>query len=125
VQKSRRWSQGLLILPADWREAEIGESREVYVIKRKGYLKIVPKRRVDLPENFDRVDLGVEAIGSWKRFEKKFYEANCVVAAHFSLRRKSPMSRMFSTARPALFPSKSRSILPKPRHSPYAFRTNT
>ncbi|MGQ9781818.1 MAG: hypothetical protein ACUVQ8_06170 [Nitrososphaeria archaeon] len=62
-------AQGRLILPADWREAEIGESRELYIIKRKGYLKIVPKRRVDLTENFDRVDLGVEAIGSWKFFD--------------------------------------------------------
>jgi len=67
-------SQGRLILPADWREAEIGESQELYVIKRKGYLKIVPKRRVDLTENFDKVDLGVENIGSWKQFEKKFHE---------------------------------------------------
>jgi bifunctional DNA-binding transcriptional regulator/antitoxin component of YhaV-PrlF toxin-antitoxin module len=68
-------SQGRLILPADWREAEIGESRELYIIKRKGYLKIVPKRHVDLTENFDKVDLGVETIGNWKQFEKKFYEA--------------------------------------------------
>jgi bifunctional DNA-binding transcriptional regulator/antitoxin component of YhaV-PrlF toxin-antitoxin module len=69
-------AQGRLILPADWREAEIGESRELYIIKRKGYLKILPKRRVDLTENFDKVDLGVEAIGSWKQFEKKFSEAS-------------------------------------------------
>jgi len=69
-------SQGRLILPADWREAEIGESRELYIIKRKGYLKIVPKRRVDLTENFDKVDLTLENIGSWKQFEKKFYEAS-------------------------------------------------
>ena len=68
-------SQGRLILPADWRESEVGESRELYVIKRKGYLKIVPKRRVDLTENFDRVDLGVETIGNWKEFQKRFYEA--------------------------------------------------
>ena len=68
-------AQGRLILPADWREAEIGERRELYIIKRKGYLKIVPKRRVDLTENFDKVDLGVETIGSWRGFEKKFYEA--------------------------------------------------
>jgi bifunctional DNA-binding transcriptional regulator/antitoxin component of YhaV-PrlF toxin-antitoxin module len=27
--------QGRLILPADWRDTEIGESRELYVIKRK------------------------------------------------------------------------------------------
>lgn len=66
-------SQGRLILPVDWRESEVGESRELYVVKRKGYLKIIPKRRVDLTENFDKVDLGVEAIGSWKEFEKRFY----------------------------------------------------
>lgn len=69
-------TQGRLILPADWREAELSESNELYIIKRKGYLKIVPKRRVDLTQNFDKVDMGVEAIGSWKQFEKKFYEAS-------------------------------------------------
>ena len=75
VEVKKMDAQGRLILPADWREVEIGESRELYIIKRKGCLKIVPKRRVDLTENFDKVDLGVEAIESWKQFEKKFYEA--------------------------------------------------
>ena len=69
-------AQGRLILPADWREAELNENKELFIIKRKGYLKLVPKRRVDLTENFDKVDLGVEAIGSWKQFEKKIYEAS-------------------------------------------------
>ena len=68
-------SQGRLILPADWRESEVGESKELYLIKRKGYLKIIPKRRIDLTKNFDKVDLGVETIESWKKFEKKFHEA--------------------------------------------------
>ncbi len=63
--------QGRLTLPADWRENEIGEDRELYVIKRKGYLKIVPKRKIDLTENFDKVDLGVESIGNWKEFLKR------------------------------------------------------
>lgn len=67
-------SQGRLILPADWRESEIAGAQEVYVIKRKGYLKILPKRRVDLVALFDKVDLGVEAIGNWREFEKRFYE---------------------------------------------------
>ena len=53
-------SQGRLILPADWREAELIESRELYIIKRKGYLKIIPKRRVDLTEYFDKIDLDKE-----------------------------------------------------------------
>jgi len=67
-------AQGRLILPADWREAEIGESRELYIIKRKGYLKLVPKRRVDLTKYFDKVDLGVKSIDSWSEFEKKISE---------------------------------------------------
>ena len=65
-------SRGRLVLPLDWREAEVGEDRELYVIKRKGYLKLVPKRRVDLTKYFDSVDLGVKAIGSWRTFERKF-----------------------------------------------------
>jgi len=65
-------SQGRFILPADWRNSELAGVQEVYVIKRKGYLKIVPKRRIDLTQFFDKVDLGVEAIGSWKEFEKRF-----------------------------------------------------
>ena len=57
-------AQGRLILPADWRESQIGESKELYIIKRKGYLKLIPKRRIDLTQCFDKVDLGVEAIGN-------------------------------------------------------------
>ena len=67
-------AQGRFILPADWRETEIGESRELYVIKRKGYLKLVPKRRVDLTKYFDKIDLGVKSIDSWSEFEKKISE---------------------------------------------------
>lgn len=69
-------AQGRLILPIDWRETELKESKDVYIIKQKGCLKIIPKRRVDLTLSFDKIDLGVDAIGSWKEFEKKFYEAN-------------------------------------------------
>jgi bifunctional DNA-binding transcriptional regulator/antitoxin component of YhaV-PrlF toxin-antitoxin module len=66
--------QGRFILPADWHEAEISETRELFVIKKKGYLKLVPKRRFDLTECFDKVDLGIKSIGNWSEFEKKFYE---------------------------------------------------
>ena len=68
--------QGRFILPADWREEELSGSKEVYVIKRKGYLKIIPKQHIDLTKYFDQVDFGVESIGSWKEFEKKFFEAH-------------------------------------------------
>ena len=67
-------AQGRLILPADWREAELSENKELFIIKRKGYLKLVPKRRIDLTECFDKVDLGVKSIGSWREFEKQIYE---------------------------------------------------
>jgi bifunctional DNA-binding transcriptional regulator/antitoxin component of YhaV-PrlF toxin-antitoxin module len=72
VEVKKLDSKGRIILPLDWREAEIGETKEVYVIKGKGYLKLVPKRRIDLTECFDIADLSVDAIGSWSQFEKKF-----------------------------------------------------
>ena len=37
-------------------------------------MKLVPKRRVDLTEYFDKVDLGVKSIGSWAVFERRIYE---------------------------------------------------
>jgi len=46
---------------------------EIYIIKEKRYLKIIPKRKVDLTEYFDKVDLNVEAIENWKDFEKRLY----------------------------------------------------
>jgi bifunctional DNA-binding transcriptional regulator/antitoxin component of YhaV-PrlF toxin-antitoxin module len=60
VEIKKMDAQGRLVLPVDWRAVEIGESRELYIIKRKGYLKIVPKRRVDLTEYFNKVDLNVK-----------------------------------------------------------------
>jgi len=66
--------QGRIILPADWRETELKESSEVYVIKRKGYLKIIPKSKIDLTKFFDKVDLGVDVIRDWKEFERKIRE---------------------------------------------------
>lgn len=66
-------SQGRLILPAKWRESELGPDRELLIIKGEGYIKIVPKRKLDLTKHFDNLDLGVEAIGNWEEFEKKFY----------------------------------------------------
>lgn len=67
-------SQGRFVLPSDWRAFELAGAQEVYVIKGPGYLKVIPKRRSDLTKFFDKVDLGVEAIGDWERFEERFYE---------------------------------------------------
>ena len=73
VEERRVDSQGRLILPPDWRREEMADGSEVYVIKRRGYLKILPKRRANLEELFDGVDLGVEAIGDWGEFERSFH----------------------------------------------------
>lgn len=64
-------SQGRLILPSDWRDDNLkGTRREVYVIRRKDHLKIIPKRKVDLKKFFDVVDLDVGVIGDWNQFER-------------------------------------------------------
>ena len=46
--------------------------KEVFVIKGKGYLKIVPKKKVDLTKFFDSADLGMN-IEDWDKFERRFY----------------------------------------------------
>jgi bifunctional DNA-binding transcriptional regulator/antitoxin component of YhaV-PrlF toxin-antitoxin module len=66
-------SQGRFVLPSDWRESELAGVREIYVIKGPAYLKIVPKRKPDLTKFFDRIDIGVGAIGDWEGFERRFY----------------------------------------------------
>ena len=67
-------SQGRIMLPSDWRSEETQGEGEVYVLKRKGYLKIIPKKRGDLTTLFDSIDLGVEAIDDWDEFEKTVTE---------------------------------------------------
>ena len=67
-------SQGRIMLPNDWRSEEIQGEKEVYVMKREGYLKIIPKKRGNQTELFDSIDLGVEAIDDWDEFEKTVTE---------------------------------------------------
>lgn len=67
-------SQGRLILPSDWRERELKGTSEVYVIRRDGYLKVIPKRKIDLRKFFDAADLGIVSIGEWDEFERLFSE---------------------------------------------------
>ncbi|MBN2336703.1 hypothetical protein JXL21_14185 [Candidatus Bathyarchaeota archaeon] len=68
-------AQGRVMLPPDWRKNEVTEDREVIIVKRRDYLKIIPKRRADLTIHFDKVDLGVNAIEDWGEFEDRFYGA--------------------------------------------------
>ncbi len=66
--------QGRLILPRDWRKATLSKTREVYIITRKNYLKVIPKRKANIIELFDKVDLGIDAIEDWEKFERKLAE---------------------------------------------------
>lgn len=75
VEVRRVDPQGRVMLPPDWRKTEISEEREVYIIKRKGSLKIIPKHKIDLTALFDAVEIGVDAIDDWKEFERRFYGA--------------------------------------------------
>ncbi len=45
--------QGRIVLPVDWRDKVLKNSNEVIIIKEKGYLKIIPKKEVDLTQFFD------------------------------------------------------------------------
>ena len=71
VERKKVDEQGRFVLPSDWRAEELKESKEVFVIKGKGYLKIVPKKKVDLTKFFDRADLGMN-IEDWDEFERRF-----------------------------------------------------
>ena len=70
VETRKMDSQGRIYLPSDWINREVEEERVVYILKREGYLKIIPKKKGDLTALFDKVDLGVEAIGEWSAFER-------------------------------------------------------
>ncbi len=66
--------QGRIILPLDWRKKELKDNDEVFIIKEKGVLKIIPKKKPDLTKYFDSVDLGVDFIEEWEEFEREFHE---------------------------------------------------
>ena len=71
-------SQGRIVLPLDWRETDLQGATEVFVIKEKGFLKIIPKHRYDLTEFFDQADFGddVEISADWDQFENQINRKN-------------------------------------------------
>ncbi|NOZ77239.1 MAG: AbrB family transcriptional regulator [Euryarchaeota archaeon] len=68
--------QGRFVIPSDWRKREMVDTDEVFLLKKKGFLKIIPKRKISLTKFFDKVDLDVDAIDNWSEFEKRFYEGS-------------------------------------------------
>jgi len=66
--------QGRITLPSNWKKKELKDGDEVFIIKEKGILKIIPKKKPDLTKYFDSVDLDVDFIEEWEEFEREFYE---------------------------------------------------
>jgi bifunctional DNA-binding transcriptional regulator/antitoxin component of YhaV-PrlF toxin-antitoxin module len=62
--------QGRIVLPLDWRTRELNESKDVIIIKGKGFLKIIPKKKIDITKFFDDLDFETN-ISDWNEFEKK------------------------------------------------------
>jgi len=59
--------------------APLNSGRPTYVAlgrsvcdKGNGHLKIVPKKKIELTEFFDRADLGMN-LEEWGEFERRFY----------------------------------------------------
>lgn len=66
-------SQGRIVLPSKWREAELKDNDEVIIIEEKGILKIIPKKKIDLTQFFDSLELDddmVDKLENWNVFEK-------------------------------------------------------
>lgn len=68
--------QGRFVIPSDWRKREMKDTDEVFLLKKKGFLKIIPKRKISLTKFFDKADLRVDVINNWAEFEKRFYEGS-------------------------------------------------
>ncbi len=55
VKKMMDSRGGRLLLPPDWRQAEVGPTRQLYVVKRSGYLKVIPYQATDEERRGGRV----------------------------------------------------------------------
>ena len=65
-------SQGRIVLPHKWREKELKEGNEVLIIEEHGFLKIIPKKKVDLTQFFDSLEYEndlIEKLDNWADFE--------------------------------------------------------
>lgn len=72
-------SQGRIVLPLDWREKELKDGNEVIIIKEKGSLKIIPKKKINLTQFFDSIDFGedlIDKLEDWNEFESEFLKKN-------------------------------------------------
>ena len=67
-------AQGRIVLPLDWRDAELKDNQEVLVIRENEALRIIPKKKIDLTQFFDTLDFGIDLdddADNWEKMEKK------------------------------------------------------
>jgi len=60
------------VLPHKWREKELKEGDEVLIIEEQGFLKIIPKKKIDLTQFFDSLEYEndlIEKLDNWADFE--------------------------------------------------------
>jgi len=68
-------SQGRIVLPRNWRERELKDVDEVIIMEEEGILKIIPKKKIDLTQFFDKLeydDILVDKLENWSEFENTF-----------------------------------------------------
>ncbi len=68
-------SQGRIVLPRNWREKELKDEDEVIIMEEEGILKIIPKKKIDLTQFFDKLEYDdnlVDKLENWSEFENAF-----------------------------------------------------
>ncbi len=68
-------SQGRIVLPRNWREKELKDGDEVIIMEEEGILKIIPKKKIDLTQFFDKLeydDILIDKLENWSEFENTF-----------------------------------------------------
>jgi len=65
-------SQGKIELPLKWREKELRDGNEVIILEEGGILRIIPKRKIDLTQFFDKLEFDenlINKLENWSEFE--------------------------------------------------------
>lgn len=72
-------SQGRIVLPRNWRETELKDGDEVIIIEDEGILRIIPKKKIDLTQFFDTLEVDddlFDKLENWSEFENVFLKKN-------------------------------------------------
>ena len=62
-------------MPRNWREKELKDVDEVIIMEEEGILKIIPKKKIDLTQFFDKLEYDdklIDKLENWSEFENTF-----------------------------------------------------